>query len=169
MLCNVVLESLWAILTSPLAISLMLYFCLIASPDGQKGHSAIVLLDFGVDNLAIDLFFDVVWPWAVFVLYYSRVFCHRVTSQNHYAVGFIGNIIARIWRQAKWDFGEKCWYYRFFPGTFVTKRATAERSRVYLTDISERNKLLTTKKSPSGTLFYGDESLKVYLLFFFQV
>lgn len=34
----------------------MLYFCLIASPGGQEGHSAIVLLDFGVDNLAIDLF-----------------------------------------------------------------------------------------------------------------
>ena len=32
-------------------------------------------------------------------------------------------------------------------------RATAKRSKVYLTDISERNKLLTTKKSPSGTLF----------------
>ena len=82
----------------------MLYFCLIASPGGQEGHSAIVLLDFGVDNIAIDLLFDAAWPWAVFVLCYSRVFCHRVTSQNHYAVGFIGNIIARIWRQAKWDF-----------------------------------------------------------------
>ena len=34
-----------------------------------------------------------------------------------------------------------------------TTRATAERSKVYLTDISEKNNLLTTKKSPSGTLF----------------
>ena len=113
MLCNVVLEGLWAILTSPF-LCLVPYFRLIASPGGQEGHSAIILLDFGVDNLAIDLLFDAVWPWAVFVLCYSRVFCHRVTSQNRYAVGFIGNIIARIWCQAKWDFWKKCWYYWVF-------------------------------------------------------